>query len=96
MNCDRYTLIDVLHKLIASETAQIQPLYKDCRRDGRSKGKTKADLVLMRKLSKRDAYYRVIHILRGNDSEYPAEKIHGIEELVETAQKDEKAGAEVS
>ncbi|MHA2163505.1 MAG: hypothetical protein ACXABF_13875 [Candidatus Thorarchaeota archaeon] len=54
-------LIDVLHELIAQETAQLHeiPMVGN---DDRKAEKRRADLIRMRKLSKRDAYYRVIHI----------------------------------
>lgn len=70
---DRFTLIDVLHKLIAHETAELRTIPMTG--DNRKSGKRKADLMRMRKLSKRDAYYRVIHILRGYDTEFPKEDI---------------------
>ena len=71
------TLIDVLHELIAQETAQLRgiPMFGN---DDRKADKRKADLIRMRKISKRDAYYRVIHILRGYDTEYPKDGIDGV------------------
>lgn len=73
----RRALIDVLHELIVQETAQLRsiPMFGD---DNRKAGKRKADLIRMRKLSKRDAYYRVIHVLRGYDTEFPKEDIDGL------------------
>ena len=64
------TLIDILHELIAQEMTELReiPLIKG---DGRSAEKRKKELLCMRKLSKRDAYCRIIHILRGHDTQYP-------------------------
>ena len=75
----RYALTDVLHELIAQETASLReiPMFNS---DGRKAVKRKADLVRMRKLSKRDAYYRIVHILRGYDTEFPLDKIGGFDE----------------
>ena len=68
------TLLDVLHKLIAQETAQLRelPMFPG---DGRSAAVRKRHMIRMRKISKRDAYYRVIHILRGYDTEFKREEI---------------------
>jgi len=63
------SLIDVLHELIAQETnKEYHGEYSSA--DG-WKGKKGYDLWNMRRLGKRDAYYRVIHILRGHDAEFP-------------------------
>lgn len=64
------TLIDVLHNLMEQETAQMLDL---CPNNKTKAGKRDA-MIYMRKLSKRDAYYRVIHILRGYDSEFKSEE----------------------
>ena len=77
---ERPTLIDVLHELIAQETAQLRE-FGISTEDDRSKDKRKNDLVRMRRLSKRDAYYRVIHILRGYDTEFPLEKINEADKI---------------
>lgn len=72
-----FTLIDVLQELIAHETAELRNIPMSGN-DDRKASKRRGDLIRMRKLSKRDAYYRVIHILRGYDTEYPREKIDGL------------------
>lgn len=67
------TLIDVLHELISQETAQLTEIPMCCS-DARTVKKHRNDLIRMRKISKRDAYYRVIHILHGYDTEFPQKK----------------------
>jgi hypothetical protein len=74
----KITLFDVLHKLIAQETAQMKALHPDSKT---IQGK-RDSLIQMRKLSKRDAYYRVIHILRGYDTEFPQERLDDICKLM--------------
>lgn len=68
---EKMTLFDVLHKLIAQETVQMKVLSPDRKT---VVGKRDA-MIEMRKISKRDAYYRVIHILRGYDTEFKREDI---------------------
>jgi len=70
----KMNLFDVLHELIAQETTQLRetPMVGG---DGRKADKRKIDMIRMRKISKRDAYYRVIHILRGYDTEFSKEDI---------------------
>lgn len=70
-------LIDVLHELISQETKEAQPLFAKSHNYKRSptKESEKAKLLLMRKIAKRDAFYRVIHIIRGYDLEFPRETI---------------------
>ena len=66
-------LYDVLHKLIELETQK--GITYISTGDNRTKLKRSADLRNMRRLSKRDAFYRVIRILRGYDLEFQCEEV---------------------
>ena len=59
-------IYDVLNELIRQETSKIIPHTGD----HRTKSKRVANFMDMRRLSKRDAYVRIIQILRGNDAEF--------------------------
>ena len=64
-------IYDVLNELIRQETSKIIPYTGD----DRTKSKRVANFMDMRRLSKRDAYVRIMQILRGNDAEFQCEGV---------------------